>query len=509
MEIGKTLELVKEALKAPRPDIAKAAGFTQSASATSGLTAYDLEAPAKTITPVLTPIRNETPRVVGGRGIQANWRAITGINTAGARAGVSQGNRGAAIEHTTSDHLAAFKGFGLEDFVTFEADYAAEGFDDVKARAAEGTLQATMIAEEFMIVGGNTSLILAKPVVTATAKEDTTGTTTNGTLSVICVALGFDAYWALAGRNNGRTGQSLVLADADPNAVAVFTKTNVDGSSDTYNGGTSIKSDAATCTIDASHKSATASVAHVPGAFGYAWYWGTGGSEHLGAISTINSVLIAADASTTTAVGASLAADHSKAALEFDGLLTIALTAGSGAYVKALGVGTPGTGTKLTSNGAGGIAELDAMFADRWSLYRIGIDELWMNAQQLLDINALVIANGGAPLIRFGLDGASPTTVINAGVVVGSILNPITNQKVAIRVHPNMPNGTILGRCKQLPYKLSGIVDVCRMLLRRDYYQIEWPLVTRKYQYGVYADGVLQHYFPPALAVLTNIAPGR
>ena len=35
---------------------------------------------------------------------------------------------------------------------------------------------------------------------------------------------------------------------------------------------------------------------------------------------------------------------------------------------------------------------------------------------------------------------------------------------------------------------------------RQDYYQIEWPLRTRKYEYGVYADEVLQHYFPPSMA---------
>jgi len=30
-----------------------------------------------------------------------------------------------------------------------------------------------------------------------------------------------------------------------------------------------------------------------------------------------------------------------------------------------------------------------------------------------------------------------------------------------------------------------------------------------RYETGVYADEVLQHYFPPALAVISNIAAGR
>ena len=69
--------------------------FAQSASATSGLTYYDLEAGAKLLFPVLTPLRNSIPRVSGKGGVQAAWRAITAINSSGLRIGVSGGNRGA------------------------------------------------------------------------------------------------------------------------------------------------------------------------------------------------------------------------------------------------------------------------------------------------------------------------------------------------------------------------------------------------------------------------------
>jgi hypothetical protein len=33
-------------------------------------------------------------------------------------------------------------------------------------------------------------------------------------------------------------------------------------------------------------------------------------------------------------------------------------------------------------------------------------------------------------------------------------------------------------------------------------------LHSRRYEYGVYADEVLQHYFPPSLALITNIGNG-
>jgi len=44
---------------------------------------------------------------------------------------------------------------------TFEADYAAENFQDVKALAVEGLLRAMMISEEKVILGGNNSLSVA------------------------------------------------------------------------------------------------------------------------------------------------------------------------------------------------------------------------------------------------------------------------------------------------------------------------------------------------------------
>jgi hypothetical protein len=52
---------------------------------------------------------------------------------------------------------------------------------------------------------------------------------------------------------------------------------------------------------------------------------------------------------------------------------------------------------------------------------------------------------------------------------------------------------------------LSGVGNILQIKSRREYYQIEWPLRTRRYEYGVYADELLQNYFPPAFGVLKNI----
>ncbi len=497
-----TLDALKGAQQIPLPeDINKA--WTQSANPTTGLTAYDLEAPAKTIYPLLTPLRNIIPRVSGKGGIQANWRAVTGINITNMGVGVAEGQRGGILVSSTAEYMAAYRGIGLEDTVTFEAEYAAEGFDDPKARAVEGTLRSLMIGEENMILGGNTSIPLGTTPTPTLVASTTGGSLGSLTLSVIAVALSYDAYWAVAGLNNGSTGQKFNAATAQvPGLIA---RTNADGSSISYGGGSGQKSASATVSVTGSTGSVAATVASVRNAVAYAWYWGVAGAEVLGAVTTINSVSITANAIGSQTAASLPSSDNSTNSYSFDGILSQISKSGSGSYYKSLPTGVAGVGTKLTSDGAGGIVEIDDAFADFWNFYRISPDVLWVNSQELISMNKLVIAGGGAPLYRMNIDGTNPS-VINAGAVIGSYLNKITNTKVTIKVHPTMPAGTIAFWSDNIPYKLSGINNILQIRTRRDYYQMEWPLRTRKYEYGVYADEVLQNYFPPAFGILNNIA---
>jgi len=261
-DTARTIALMKEAHKLPAAlgqlsELAKA--FTQSSSATSGLTAYDLEAPAKTLYPVLTPLRNIIPRVGSAApGIQAAWRAITAINTANVSAGVGQGNRSGVISTQTKDYTASYKGLGLEDYATFEADYAAQGFDDIKARTVQGLLRSLMLQEERIILGGFTATGLGTTPTPTLTTATTGGTIANAAaFSVICVALTLDGLLSgsIAGGINGSV-----------------TRTNADGSSDTYGGGSARKSTNATiATTGSSTSTVSASVTAVTGAGGYAW----------------------------------------------------------------------------------------------------------------------------------------------------------------------------------------------------------------------------------------------
>ena len=488
---NETLQLIRAAQAKPLDETLQKA-WTQA----TGLVNYDLQAPSLKLYPVITPLRNMIARVGGNGGTATNWKAVTGINTTRVRPGVSEGNRGGIITTTVVSKVATYKGIGLEDSATFEADYASTGFEDVKVTAVEGLLRAVMIAEEELIVGGNGSLALGTCGTPTLAAVVGGGSLANSAHYVYCVVLTLDGYLS-----------STVAAGLPGN----ITRTNADGTTDTFGGGNSQVSSSATVT-PAANGSIQASVTAIAGAVAYAWYWGTstGAGSTLGAITTANSVLITVDAGTGTqaANDAKVAADYSVNALVFDGLITQISTSGSNSYYKALATGTPGVGTKLTTDNAGGVTEINTALKSFWDNYRLSPELILVNAQELNSITNLVVAAGGAPLFRFNMDNGGGT--LNAGVIVGNYLNKFTmdgGSLVKVMLHPNVPPGTIIFYSKKIPYPLSNVTNVMQFKCRRDYYQIEWPVVARKYQYGVYVDEVLQNYFPPAFGLISNISP--
>ena len=470
------------------PELAKST-FTQSGSATTGLTFYDLEAGAKFLYPVLTPLRNEIPRVSGKGGIQANWKAVTGINTSGIRIGVSGGNRGAVMAVSTADYAAAYKGIGIEDNVDFEAQYAGQGFEDIRALAAKVGLEALMLGEELLILGGNGTVPLGTtptPSVTVSG----TGGTLSATQYVNCVALTLEVF------------VNASVAAGIPTAV---TRTNADGSTDTFGGGSAQKSGQATATISSgSTNSITATVAAVRGAVAYAWYWGSANNNGvLGAITTVNEVVITGAAAGTQTLASLPASDNSTNNLVFDGLLTQAMKAGSNSYYRSL------DGADLTADGAGGIVEIDQALKTMWDNYKLTPDTIWLSTDLALAISRKILQGNANGAYRIVVNMEQGMMV--GGVMVATYLNRFSMagaNVVKIRIHPNMPAGMMFFNTSRLPYPVSGVGNVVQIRTRQEYYQIEWPLRTRKYEYGVYADEVLQHYFPPAMAVIANIGAG-
>lgn len=512
-----TQELFRSAVANPMEvdDVTRA--FTQPATATSGLIGYDLEAPSKKLYPVLTPLRNRIARVTGGFGIQSNWQVVSGINTNNMGIGVEERLRGGINTFATARYDAGFSEMGLEDYVTDKAYWASRTYEDVLADCQLMLLQSIMLQEEFLDLGGMSTYGLGQPTNAPTCTTAVSGGTIADSAAyyVAVVPLNLAGYQQIAGWNNGITGQTLNFAT--PAALVQQTaRTNADGTTTTYGAGVgkpSAISSVCTAGTSGSNKNVVnASITPIAGAMGYAWYMGSSSSTAAlyltGVSTTANATLGTATfpANTANQLLSTLAAtDFSANALIYDGILTQVLKTGSGSVVY-----TGAAGEQLTTDGAGGITQFNSIFTNMWNEYRLSPDEIYVNAQQYIDITQIVIKNGGAPLMRYNFDaGASANPAFSSGTAVTSILNPIGGKSVKITIHPNMAPGTILFWTDSVPYPNNAIGSIIMKHLRYDYRAIEWPRVHRSSDFGIYFDGCMKCYFPQAFACITNISSGH
>jgi hypothetical protein len=465
----------------------------------TGLTAYDLQAPAKNLYPTITPLRNSVPRVARlNPGDAAHWRSIFATTGSGfdAMGWVPEGQRSASMSYSATSITLPYVTLGEEDTVTFEAEAAAQGFEDINATATLRILQKTMRKEETALLGGNTSLALGTagaPTLTASG----TGATLPGqTYSVIVVGLTFEGY-----RNSTLSG----------GVAATKTITGNDGSTYTLNGGSSMRSANVTQAVTLGQTLfATAPI--INGAVAYAWYLGSAGSETLQAITTINSVAFSVPLVSGQQPATVITADNSRnPGLAFDGLLTDGFNPATASFVQALASGPAGTGTFLTPSGRGSIAEIDNMLLQMWNTYRLSPTVIYVNAQEQKNITSKCLTNASGPLVRYNVDASqSAPYEFTASGVVRWYYNPFTGTEIPMPVHPDLPPGTILAYCERLPawYQSNETPNVAEVLTRRDYYRIDWPVRTRRREFGVYAEEVLAIYASFGIGILTNIGNG-
>jgi hypothetical protein len=492
-----TLELVKGALASPDDRLAK------SISTATGLLAFDLQAPAKNLFPFVTPIRNVMPRVGGGTGTATNWRQVTAIIGSGfdAMGWVPEGQRSGQMSYSTATKSASFVTIGEEDAATFEAISAGRQFEDIQARMTFRLLQKMMLKEEMAMLAGNASLMLGTPATPTLSASGAGATLPAATYFVKVVALTLEGY-----QNSSVTGGVATTKNV----------TGADGKTFTLSGGSSAISGEASQAVTLG-QTLFCSVTAKQGAVAYAWYIATStGSETLQAITTLNSLAVSAPLLTGNQPQTAITGDNSaNPSYAYDGLLTTALSSGSNAYVSIMPTGTAGVGTALTSSGRGSVVEIDTMFQKMWDSFQLSPTVLYVNSQELKNITTKVLSNASGPLLKFDTlaDGSAGEYQLTASGVVQYYYNPFAlngGLRIPIRIHPKVPAGTIIGWAENLPiqYQSNEVPNVAEIKTRQDYYQIDWPIVTRQRQVGVYTEEVLAVYAPFAMGVICNIGNG-
>lgn len=490
---------------------------------------YDLKPVVQMLYPYreLIPRISRLPRVGADGGNAYHWKRIVGINVGGISSGVSEGNRGARIAIQEQDLTAAYKTLGLESSVTFEARLGSRNLQpEALGISVQSALRSLMIDEEKILINGNASMPLGTTPTPSTVAGAVSGVTGSlpATTYVCCVALtGFGVVGYTPYNSAAATG----------GVLGQVTKNNADGTADIYGGGSARPSAIATQAATGT-QCITATVTPVPGALGYAWYVGatnTPATMYLAGLTPTNQVIIshvpvATNQPLSAVYVSGSPADNSTDILVPDGILPQIMGAIMGPDPGRFMATNPmlPTGVSLSQGGSivyncatantgltitgSTIAEFDAVLRAAYDQYKIGFDRILMSSADMLDTFGAMLNQGSAANIyRIMFDADQETGRIIAGRKVTSYMNKFFNNTLDVEVHPYLPPGTIIFWSDRSPYELSGVSNILEARVRQDYYQIQWPWKSRRYEYGVYVDEVFSCYFTPAFALITNKNP--
>ena len=451
-------------------DIQKDISLTSPLS--TSFAAFDLEAPAKLLTPRPTPLRNKIARKKGvgtshrvkritgytgtGTGGQGQiWPGITETTTT--TFGSIAYERGPKISYTADDLILPYNSYSLSDSVSFDANFSGMGYQDLRQLSSTSTLYATMLMEErMMLMARGTATgysgALSAPTVTLSAVSAPTGTS----------AIANNTYYVYvtsdAGISSSGFGESIVssVQSATPSSQVLKIV-----------------------------------VSDIVGALGYNVYvgttTGTANAKYQGTFKGNTAYVVGGASgqngdtlvySTSSAILASRAnADTSAYATGYDGILPTVLGANSGALNDI-------NSTFSTSNPG---VEYQNVFSTMYDNVKADPDEIFLNGadrKQLSD----AIKNGSTANYRLNLSQDETGNYVG-GAVIGGLHNEITGKLVPLTVHPWLPQGVSPVLSYTLPIPDTEVSDVWANFMVQDYMGIQWPVTQFAYEFSTYFRG--------------------
>jgi hypothetical protein len=478
---GDAMNGLNTALAAQRmamQDIQKEITLTSPLS--TSFAAFDLEAPAKLLTPRPTPLRNRIPRKKGvgtshrvkrilgytgtGTGGQGQiWPGITEStqnNFAGGGSTPLQLIRGPQIDYTADDLILPYNSYSLSDQVSFDANFSGMGYQDLRQLSSTSTLYATMLMEERM-------MLMAR-----------------GTASGYSGVLAAPTF-ALASPVAG-AGQTALAA------TTYFVNVTTDAGISANGFGESILGTEASTAVASGDVLTITVTTPVVGALGYNIYVGTvTGAANLKYQGTLKGTgtftiqgataqgLLGNNAAFTTGGAAATRAttNTSAYATGYDGILPTVLGPNTG-FNNAI------NGTFSTANPG---AEFQTVFAELYQNVKADPDVVLMNGNDRKQLSD-AIKNGSTANYRLVINnpGDGGTTY---GSIVTGLQNEVTGKAVDIMVHPWLNSGVAPVLSFTLPIPDTQVSDVWANFLVQDYMGIQWPVTQFTYDFSTYFRG--------------------
>lgn len=470
------VDSVRNALAQSDVGKAGAAEWTTTNPVPQGLAAFDLEAPAKLLAPRPTPLRNRLPRR-RGVGLAHRFKRITGFTGTGTGGvgiffpGITEGGtvaggsqftqggwtplRGSTIQYAGDDQVIPYKQYSVSDTVAWDAQFAGQGYQDVRQLSQTALLWSSMLLEERMLLGarGTDSAFAGAIVPTITlAVGATSGGITNTITTNVWVQVVAHGIWG----TSAITTNASVAAATNDTIVVTFTNANTSG------------------------------------ALSHDIYWGTGASAPAATsmffvANTTSSTYTLSGALPASGTNASTApsSDTTAYATGYDGLLTYCTGANSG-YVSHV------NGTLSTMNPGN---EFNLAFASLYDSVKASPDEILANGHDRKQLSDTLKSNSGNSY-RIMVDSASQAHNAQIGALVTGVQNEVTGDMVDVTVHPWLPQGTMPIISWTLPLPDSNVSDCFAVYNVQDYMGIEWPVNQFLYESSSYWYGTFVAYAP-------------
>ena len=465
-------------------DIAKDISLTSPLS--SSFAAFDLEAPAKLLTPRPTPLRNKIARK---KGVGTSHRVkrilgYTGTGTGGIGnifPGVTETTtttfgsiayeRGPKISYAADDLILPYNTYSLSDSVSFDANFSGLGFQDLRQLSSTSTLYATMLMEERMLLmargtGSGYSGALAAPTVTVAAA--------NATGSQVGLAA---------------STQFFVYVTADAGAF-----------------GESVVSTVQSATTSSGSQIITITVGAVTGALGYKVYVGTTtgatNAKYVGRFTgTVATLQGAASTNTTnnnlvysTSGAVAPSADTSAYATGYDGIIPTLLGSAGGF--------NNNINAQFSTSNPG--SEYQTVFYNLYNNVKADPDEILINGSDRKQLSD-AIKNGSTANYRLNLSQDESGNYVG-GATIGALHNEVTGKLVDITVHPWLPQGVSPVMSYTLPIPDSEVSDCWAVYNVQDYMGIQWPVTQFSYDFSTYFRGTFMAQAPAWSGIVSGIA---
>lgn len=453
----------------------------------SGLVPFDLLAPSRLIYPVYTVFRNKLPRPAG-QGTSRIEKVFTGIS------GSQTGGQGVVdisipeLVQTSGASLASnnwplnlpgtgsqtettlnvpYKFFGLTESLSWLAQFAGQGFEDISALANLILLQEMMLGEEYQMLAASSTALATPAAPTASVRA---------------------------------AGSNETALDTSITNVAVVAKNYYGSTAKSSNSGSFVvgAGDVVDVTIAPSTSALTYDV------------YGYDGTDYYLLASNVGGKKVTLQGSLPTASVPPAADTGTGSATRMEGIIPTLSghSASGGVYPNQWQGGYYNGSVGDTLNYNVIYTMLQQLWDDNGNnspgAFRADPAEFVGEGGDIMRLSNDIISQGAATNYRLFLD-QTDVGGARVGAAVSEFQNPITRSIMKLVVHPWLTQGTAMAMTYQLPQTWTNVANAWEMTMVQDYVSIAWPVIDATFRYSIFMYGALVAHAPQYSGLLQGL----